>query len=236
MPLRGSEFTIVLPMARESDLPSAARNNGASSTLCRPRRVLVVDDNVDAGEMLSLLVQSEGHDVVAAHDGAAALRLAASWKPDLVFLDIGMPGMDGYEIAQQLKQDRSVEEIELVALTGYGQANDIERSRRSGFDHHLVKPSNLDSLRPILGSRASFPIHSAGDDPAVTGNRLDDCSGSSVSAFFRKVPRWPRADFQSLRATSSSTRIVSSAEPTSPLTRPSASAKTSVVAKANGVR
>jgi CheY-like chemotaxis protein len=146
---QGTEFTITLPLALEFDRKAPMRDGPSAPR--RLRRILVVDDNVDGAEVLSLLLQAEGHDVKAAGDGAAALTLAASWKPDVIILDIAMPGMDGYDVAERLRRVQALGPIELVALTGYGQGNDIERSRRGGFDHHLVKPVSIEALRRVLG-------------------------------------------------------------------------------------
>lgn len=100
--------------------------------------------------MLRLLLENDGHDVVTADNGSVALALAASFTPDVVILDIGMPGMDGYEIARRLRLDPSMARTTLIALTGYGRPRDIEQSHAVGFDHHLVKPLNIEALRRLL--------------------------------------------------------------------------------------
>jgi CheY-like chemotaxis protein len=109
-----------------------------------------VDDHPDGAEMLRLLLEREGHDVDVAYDGATALALAASSKPEFMILDIGMPEMDGYEVARRLRQDPAMASVRLIALTGYGQETDAQRSHDRGFDHHLVKPVNVETLRRIL--------------------------------------------------------------------------------------
>ena len=115
-----------------------------------PRRILVVDDNVDAADSLALLLGMEGHDVRVAHDGPAALAAVEAEPPDLVFLDIGMPVMNGYDVARRLRQRPGLEHLLLVAMTGWGQEEDRRRSQEAGFDHHLVKPVEPDALHQLL--------------------------------------------------------------------------------------
>jgi two-component system CheB/CheR fusion protein len=109
-----------------------------------------VDDNVDAADSLALLLRMDGHDVRVAHDGSAALAAVEDDPPDLVFLDIGMPVMNGYDVAQRLRQRPGLEHLLLVAMTGWGQEEDRRRSQQAGFDHHLVKPVEPDALHQLL--------------------------------------------------------------------------------------
>jgi CheY-like chemotaxis protein len=111
---------------------------------------MVVDDNVDAAESLALLLRMEGHDVRVAHDGPAALAAVEAEPPDLVFLDIGMPVMNGYDVARRLRQRPGLDKLVLVAMTGWGQEEDRRRSQEAGFDHHLVKPVEPDALHQLL--------------------------------------------------------------------------------------
>jgi CheY-like chemotaxis protein len=114
-------------------------------------RVLVVDDNVDAAVSLArLLARLYGQEVRVAHDGPEALSLAGEFRPDVVLLDIGLPGMDGNEVARRLRERPECEGTLIVALTGWGQEADVERSRAAGFDHHLVKPANPDAILDLL--------------------------------------------------------------------------------------
>jgi CheY-like chemotaxis protein len=115
-------------------------------------RILVVDDNVDAAESLALLLSLEGREVRVAYDGPAALSAASDFRPEMVFLDLGMPGMDGYEVARRLREQPELRGAVLVALTGWGEAEDRERSQQAGFDHHLVKPAQLAKLQHLLGT------------------------------------------------------------------------------------
>ena len=121
----------------------------STKKLCR---VLVVDDNVDAAESLAMLLTLSGHDARLAHDGPSALKAALEFRPDLALLDIGLPGLSGFEVAEQIRREPTLALIVLVALTGYGLESDRQRSRAAGFDHHLVKPADFDEVQKILGS------------------------------------------------------------------------------------
>lgn len=116
------------------------------------RRLLVVDDNRDAAESMSMLLEMWGHEVAYAYDGPTAIETAEQWHPEAVFLDIGLPGMDGYEVAERLRGLPEAKHAVLIAITGYGQEDDRRRSRRAGIDHHLVKPVAPDALRSLIDS------------------------------------------------------------------------------------
>jgi two-component system CheB/CheR fusion protein len=116
------------------------------------RRLLVIDDNKDAAESMSMLFELWGYEVVCAFDGRAALETAVKYRPDAVFLDIGLPGMDGYQIAERLRELPEGTRAVLVAITGYGQDEDRRRSREAGIDHHLVKPVAPETLHKLLDS------------------------------------------------------------------------------------
>ncbi len=116
----------------------------------RSLRVLVVEDNLDAAESLATLLRLWNHDVQVVHDGRAALDAARAQKPEVVLLDIGLPGLDGYQVAQQLRQEESLAHTLLVAMTGYGQPEDRRRSREAGIHHHFVKPVEPLVLRHLL--------------------------------------------------------------------------------------
>jgi PAS domain S-box-containing protein len=148
-PGQGSEFVVRLPaVTGECSIgPTAATGPGAE--LPR-RRVMVVDDNRDAADSLAVLLTLSGHEVRAAYDGPAALALAGEFRPSLVFLDIGMPGMDGYDVARHLRGEPALDGIALVALTGWGQDGDRRRASAAGFDRHLVKPIEPDAVRQLL--------------------------------------------------------------------------------------
>jgi CheY-like chemotaxis protein len=152
-PGKGSELIVRLPaLSQEQPLPgaTAAATSPPPVGTAPQRRILVVDDNVDAAESLALLLRIEGHEVHVAHDGPAALAAIAADRPDVVFLDIGMPVMNGYEVAQRLRKMPGLENLLLVAMTGWGQEEDRRRSQEAGFDYHLVKPADPEALRQLL--------------------------------------------------------------------------------------
>jgi CheY-like chemotaxis protein len=149
---RGSTFTVRLPRV-ESEARSAAtaqQNNMPSEKSTWAKSVLVVDDNRDAALTLSMLLSAGGHEVDVAHDGPSALAMAADRRPDVVLLDIGLPNMDGYEVARRLRKDLNLTDALIVAVTGYGQEDDRRRSAEAGFDIHLVKPINPNELDALM--------------------------------------------------------------------------------------
>lgn len=146
----GSEFTVRLPIANLSSHTGDGRaEESEAGSSCR-QRVLVIDDNVDAVDSLSLLLRACGHEVATAHDGMHALERVVQFKPDIVLLDLGMPGLDGYETARRLRALPEGRQVMLVALTGWGLAEDRFRTREVGFDAHLVKPATLSDLQQII--------------------------------------------------------------------------------------
>ncbi len=153
----GSTFVIRLPLAESAaptaGTPLAAGTDAANGTA--PLRVLVVDDNHDAADMLAALIGAVGHDSTVANSGAAALSVLPSLQPDIVFLDIGMPGMNGYEVAQQLRAMPALTQPVLVALTGWGEDKDRARTSAAGFDHHLIKPADLGTVERLLAQTAA---------------------------------------------------------------------------------
>jgi CheY-like chemotaxis protein len=116
------------------------------------RRILVVDDSVDSAETLGELLKIWGHDVRLAHDGPEAVAAARDYRPEVILLDIGLPGMDGFAVAAQLREE-GIGGRMLVALTGYGEQQDRDRTLRAGFDHHLVKPISPDTLQKLLDAK-----------------------------------------------------------------------------------
>jgi CheY-like chemotaxis protein len=115
--------------------------------------ILLVDDNQDSTRALGMLLEHFGHEVVTAHDGAEALRKADEVRPDVGLLDLGLPVLDGYQVAQALRERPGGERLLLVAISGYGQPNDRARSKAAGFDHHLVKPVDCGALLELLQQR-----------------------------------------------------------------------------------
>lgn len=150
---QGSEFIVRLPVhSDESRVASSESQN--SSLLATPLRILVVDDNVDTVLSFSMLLRASGHDVQTAHDGLKAVQAAIEYRPDIVLLDIGLPGLNGYEVAKQLRAHPDMKHVVLVALTGYGQDSDRQTSSEAGFTYHLVKPARFDELQKILATVA----------------------------------------------------------------------------------
>jgi CheY-like chemotaxis protein len=147
----GSRFTVRLPLGKASHetkgVPQSARH-------IVPQRVLVVDDNEDAATSLGMLLNFLGADVRVEHDGPAALSAFDAYRPGIVLLDIGMPVMDGYEVARTLRMRADGARVPLVAVTGWGQEEDRRRAKDAGFDYHLVKPADIEALQALLASLA----------------------------------------------------------------------------------
>lgn len=118
----------------------------------KPLRVLIVDDDEESADVFSELLASLGHHVKVAYDGAAGLDIDESWQPDVVFLDLGLPTMDGYEVAARLRERREGK-VRIIALTGFGRPADLARSRSAGCAHHLVKPARLSDILQALAER-----------------------------------------------------------------------------------
>ncbi len=145
----GSEFVVRLP-ACESVPPPAEAASSAITGEGRAARVLVVDDHLESAEGMMKLLDQLGHEVRMVHDGPAALELARTFRPEIVLLDIGLPGMDGYEVAARLRSDPRHAGALIVAVSGYGQESDRRLSRESGMDHHLIKPVDIEGLIGLL--------------------------------------------------------------------------------------
>jgi PAS domain S-box-containing protein len=151
---KGCAFTVRLPLVvRQSNEPiekDGAEQRQDAATHHSGHRLLIVDDNKDAAESLALLLRLQGHEVRVAHDGPSALTIATSYLPHMVFLDIGMPGMDGYEVARRMREQPGLTAVKLAALTGWGQQEDRRRTAEAGFNHHLVKPLEAKTLERLL--------------------------------------------------------------------------------------
>jgi signal transduction histidine kinase len=159
---RGSEFVIRLPVLAETLSPPVTRDPAPpESRHHEPRRILIVDDHPDVTGTLARLLRLSGHHVRTALSGSDALAELAEHRPEIILLDIGLPGMDGFEVAQSIRRQAGMESTVLIALTGYGQDDDRRRSREAGFDHHLVKPVDIDALLSIL-SRPIAPSVAVG--------------------------------------------------------------------------
>jgi signal transduction histidine kinase/DNA-binding response OmpR family regulator len=158
-PEMGSEFVVRLPALAEQPA-RAVSSNGAEIPEVNgvARRVLVVDDNPDTAASLAMIIRLDGHEVRTAHSGEAALQEFSDFQPQVVFLDIGLPNMDGYELARRLRAQSQGKPILMAAITGYGNEEDRFRSQQSGLDFHLVKPVRLDALRRLLANSRALPM------------------------------------------------------------------------------
>jgi CheY-like chemotaxis protein/anti-sigma regulatory factor (Ser/Thr protein kinase) len=167
-PGRGAEFIVRLPLAA-APVAAVARHSPARPALAAGLRILVVDDNRDAADSLATLLQMSSHHVRAVHDGLDAVAAAEAFAPQVVLLDLGLPTIDGYETARRMRPQQHGGDLLLVALSGWGQAEDLRRSRDAGFDAHLVKPVRFTKLMELLaekmaGKSGVSPVLSAARD------------------------------------------------------------------------
>jgi PAS domain S-box-containing protein len=149
---QGSEFIVRLPVSNNT--PTLLPRLDPTQSAVERRRVLIADDNRDAAVSLSMLLELSGHEVRVAHLGQTALSLAQTFRPDAAVLDIGMPDLSGYEIAQALRQEAWARDLQLIALTGWGQDDDRRRALEAGFDHHLTKPVDPEQLESLIAGRS----------------------------------------------------------------------------------
>ena len=145
----GSEFVVRLPIVFEASVLQPTKPP-VDEPIMAPRRILVVDDNRDGAELLAMLLKMTGHETHIAHDGLEAVEMASQIRPDLILLDIGLPKMDGYEVARRIRAEPWGKKLVLVALTGWGQEEDRRKSQKAGFDSHIVKPVDPDALTGVL--------------------------------------------------------------------------------------
>ena len=143
----GSTFTIRIPVAPAAEAPAVSLSPAAGTPAAR--RILVVDDNQDGAESLTLLLTIQGHTVRTAYSGVQAIEVAHAFRPDIAFLDIGLPGMDGHEVARRFRADRALSGIALIALTGWGSDDDKTHSREAGFDFHITKPAEPEEIERV---------------------------------------------------------------------------------------
>ncbi|QKT04063.1 PAS domain-containing protein [Ectothiorhodospiraceae bacterium 2226] len=152
----GSEFMVRLPLFAPAR--GAPSGDAAQPATADTRRVLVVDDNADVGESLVMLLSAMGHEVRLTTDGEQALACATEFRPEIVFLDVGLPGMDGFEVARRLRARHPDWPMSLVAFTGYGQEEMAQRTQSAGFDHHVLKPASFDVLEHLVRTAPSHPL------------------------------------------------------------------------------
>ena len=151
-PGRGSEFIVRLPCLPASDVPEPDITPAATEPTLQRSRILIVDDNRDAAQSLAALIRLQGADVRTAHDGLAALDVAAEFRPEVIFLDIGLPQLNGYDVCRRMREHPWGKEATIVAITGWGQEEDRAKSKAAGFDHHAVKPVEYATLLKLLAS------------------------------------------------------------------------------------
>jgi CheY-like chemotaxis protein len=154
---QGSEFVVRLPVVSPHQSQVSSPPIETAQPTGRSLRVLVVDDNVDTVTTLAMLVKESGHDVRTVYDGSSVLEAALDYRPNVVLLDIGLPGLNGFEVAKQLRRQPALQNAVLVAMTGYGRESDRQRSQEAGFDHHLVKPGDFGKVLQILATVSEVP-------------------------------------------------------------------------------
>jgi CheY-like chemotaxis protein len=148
----GSAFVIRLPAVLESTQCPQPQAEGPVHMSPPLLRILIVDDNRDAADSLAMLLRTTGNDIRTAYDGLEAVQVASEFRPEVVLLDIGLPKIDGHEVAQRIRQETWGRQMCLIAVTGWSDETDRARSRAAGFDHHLVKPLDTGHLAQLLGS------------------------------------------------------------------------------------
>jgi CheY-like chemotaxis protein len=146
----GSEFLVRLPVIENMPTAQASRSTSREPTITTAQRILVVDDNVDSAESLTVLLDLTGNETRRAYDGLEALIAAETFRPDVILLDIGLPELNGYDVARRIREQPWGQDMILVALTGWGQEEDRRRSREAGFNHHLTKPVDPIALKQLL--------------------------------------------------------------------------------------
>lgn len=167
-PGKGARFSVTLPCIsavepqRAAPLPAFSRGSEVYG-----RRILVVDDNIDAAESTAAFLRLEGHEVKAVHDGLQALASLKVFDPHVVVLDIGLPGLDGYAVARQLRERGDTSHVLLIALTGYGQKEDRQRAAEAGFDYHFVKPADPREIQIAIERGRNI-----GDEPMLEAHRV----------------------------------------------------------------
>jgi len=164
-PGQGSEFIVRLPLAKSpfaEPWPNQSKEKAERPSSFSRSRILVVDDNRDTTATLALILERSGHYVHVAHDGLEAVQAAAAFRPDVVLLDIGLPKMNGFEVAKRIRQQRGKGDVALVAVTGWGQQEDRRRAMEAGFDHHLTKPVEMATLMELLAA-----LTTASEPPAT---------------------------------------------------------------------
>ena len=155
---QGSTFTVRMPIAGPQQGEHPLTTNEEKSTAAENRqRVLVVDDNKDSAQTLALMLKIMGNEVRTAHDGLEAIEKAQEYLPNVILLDLGMPKLNGYDVCRRIREQPWGAKMDIIALTGWGQAEDRQRTKEAGFDHHLVKPVDVARLKELLDEAAAQP-------------------------------------------------------------------------------
>jgi signal transduction histidine kinase/ActR/RegA family two-component response regulator len=150
---KGSTFTVRLPLATQ-ELKTVSETSTAADTGDRQQKILIVDDNVDSAQTIGWMLELSGYTPRLAHDGLTTLEIAREYRPDTILLDIGLPGMNGYDVCRELRKDPAFKDTIIIAQTGWGQKRDRDMAKAAGFDHHLVKPISLDEITRLLSETA----------------------------------------------------------------------------------
>jgi CheY-like chemotaxis protein len=169
-PGKGSEFAVVFPIAQAASDPRERGAQGKLASVSAARKVLVVDDNVDACDSIAMILTACGYAVRCLYDGLTVLPTAMQWRPDVIILDIGLPGMSGLEVGTQLRQQAQFQSTPLAALTGYGQDEDRRRSQLAGFDVHLTKPVDPQALCQWLSQQLDAGARHVPEPIKVSGH------------------------------------------------------------------
>jgi CheY-like chemotaxis protein/anti-sigma regulatory factor (Ser/Thr protein kinase) len=172
----GAEFRVYLPCLQMAAAPAVDTGAAASGRAKVSRRVLIIEDNSDVAETTAAMLSMVGHTLCCARDGAQGLQLAQEFEPEIVLLDVGLPRLDGYQVARHLRQLPQMRNALLIALTGYGMPADRQRGREAGFDHHLLKPADPGELMTLIDSWAP---------PAAEEAQLDERRAATLYAFKR---------------------------------------------------
>ena len=151
---RGATFTVTLPLETPGPVETIPPASGRAETT---RRILVIEDNTDGADTLRELLQFDGHEVEVAYSGPAGVEKARRFRPDIVLCDIGLPGMDGYQVATAIRADPEVGAVSLVALSGYACEEDVAKAKATGFNAHIAKPPSMESLQRVLQEFGTSP-------------------------------------------------------------------------------
>jgi PAS domain S-box-containing protein len=182
-PGKGSEFVARIPLAYGPEAGASAGESPKNSASAFPsRRILIVDDNKDAADSLGMLMRMLGHEVHTAHDGLEAVGAAATFQPEVVLLDIGLPKLNGYEAAVRIREQKGCAGVRLIALTGWGQSEDRRRSQEAGFDYHLTKPVEIALLQEMLARPISDTASASPDPLPEPGTAPDSAAPRSAGA------------------------------------------------------